>query len=917
MRNIWCLMFIMCWSQVVVGQAFQGVVRDKSSDLPLAGVSVELVEDGLTALTDENGLFTFDVNDDTGKSIRFWLPGYMFEDQYNVLPSDQLVILLRPMIKSAATLREEEYLLEGCDPDIPNDPEWNASFEESELLGDLAPNSTYTRRDPSAVIQVDGKYYVWYSYSLTFDETKTAPWDRNDIYYATSEDGITWEEHGAAVARGEEGSFDARSVFTTEIFVDSGKYYLVYQAAGDQSGIYDRNVVGMAHADSPDGPWTKLSEPVLRPSYTNDLVFDNNAVHDPCIINYQGQYHLYFKGECNCMGAAGCTTWCNPVCGLGKQVKWGVAVADSPTGPFTKSAMNPITNTGHEVMVWPYEDGVAILQHQDGPEAQTIQFAEDGFNFEIKGSVSNIPEAAGLYRPNEPGTRPHDGIQWGLSHVLRWDAGNWGWMYIRRFDLKNVQATGMRVRPDTILMNVGDTRSIEPTFEPSDATNTAFEVESSSPSVVEVNPTGDFEAKALGFATLTVIALAGEFKDEVVVKVTEKQIGTASLRIEAEDFLTTDHPNGQDYGGPVGMNRTGIGVNFVNRDDWATYEVMVPWTGHYFVNYLISTPSDDAEVSIVKDETLLNAQPVINNGGWDNYYNLPGDNSFYMEKGTQELTLIASGTNDWQWNMDAFILSSELEIETDLSAIGFDSDTIRIVLGASNPLVAMLDPEEAENVILEWQSDQPDVAIVEDGVVEALSLGTAVISATDTNTGITGSVVVQVIEDPSIIALTGLSFTVDEFTVPVDTSFLLELVMEPDDATNLDLSWTSSDEVIAEITDGQVITRNPGTALIQVMDLLTGISASATIKVLEPQPLSVDDGSVAVAIFPNPATNRVLVSGSVSEIRLYDSNGRFRDVLINKESTVHEVDISNLSRGMYFLQYQLLGQIGMSRIIKL
>ena len=87
-------------------------------------------------------------------------------------------------------------------------------------------------------------------------------------------------------------AYDARSVFTTEILAANGKYYLVYQAAADLDGIYNRNVVGMSWANSPDGPWTKLEQPVLTPTYTNHLFFDNNAVHDPCIVPYQGKFYL-------------------------------------------------------------------------------------------------------------------------------------------------------------------------------------------------------------------------------------------------------------------------------------------------------------------------------------------------------------------------------------------------------------------------------------------------------------------------------------------------------------------------------------------------------------------------------------------------------------------------------------------------
>ncbi|WP_144059639.1 family 43 glycosylhydrolase [Rhodopirellula sallentina] len=424
---------ILCLPCAALADEFKGRVVDRESQSPLAGLTVRLVEDELSTKTDDNGTFQIEASDSDAKTIRVESVGYMFDEEQNVSPNDEIEFKLRKRHESAATIREQHYLANGCEVDNPAKPEWNIAFTSSLLKGDLAPDPTYTRRDPSSVILVDGTYYVWYSYSLTHDTNKIAPWDLNDLYLATSKDGETWKEQGVAVPRGVEGSFDHRSVFTTEIFVHDDVYYLIYQAAADVDGIYNRNVVGMAHAQSPDGPWKKLDAPVLTPTYTEQMFFDNRAVHDPCLIHYRDKFYLYYKGECSCRDNENCRQWCNPPCGLRKQVKWGVAISDSPTGPFEKSPYNPITNTGHEVMVWKYGTGIAILQHQDGPEAKTIQYAEDGLNFQVMGTVKNMPEAAGLFRPNEPDDTPHSGVQWGLSHVLKWNAGPKGWMYIQKY----------------------------------------------------------------------------------------------------------------------------------------------------------------------------------------------------------------------------------------------------------------------------------------------------------------------------------------------------------------------------------------------------------------------------------------------------------------------------------------------------
>lgn len=441
MSNKWLILGLLIYTAAPLNaEPFSGRVVDEQGD-GLQGVTVS-VYDGESdrtldlATTGADGSWTHEFPNQAPRTLVFSKTGFVHEQLLKHSPASDIAITLRAAVKSSASLREERYVEDGCASiSIPDDPEWNASFQIRPLKGDLAPDKKTTRRDPSSVIQVDGVYYVWYSYSLTDDPQKIAPWDLNDLYYATSNDGITWKEKGLAVGRGANGSFDHRSVFTTEVLAHGGKYYLVYQAAEGIDGVYNRNTVAMSRASSPDGPWEKLPAPVLTPTYTEQPYFDNNAVHDPCIIPYRDRFYLYYKGECSCRDAADCKPWCNPVCGLEKQVKWGVAIADAPEGPYVKSAANPVTNTGHEVMAWAFAEGVAILQHKDGPEPNSIQHSADGLNFEIKGQVSNIPEAAGLFRAPKSMDDPHAGIAWGVGHKLMWNAGPKGWMYIYRFDL--------------------------------------------------------------------------------------------------------------------------------------------------------------------------------------------------------------------------------------------------------------------------------------------------------------------------------------------------------------------------------------------------------------------------------------------------------------------------------------------------
>ncbi len=343
--------------------------------------------------------------------------------------------ITNPDYLSAASKRALQW------PDVGN--EWFGEFRVYDLKGDLAYEEGVVRRDPSAIIKVDGKFFVWYSKSTgptdgfagDIENDKVFPWDRCDIWYATSEDGWTWKEEGMAVPRGEKGAYDDRSIFTTEIMQWEDKYYLVYQTVKSPYNVRVKNQVGMAWADSPHGPWTKTEEPVLSPADNGVWIgetqnrflvekkgdFDSHKVHDPCIIPYKGKFYLYYKGEQ--MG--------EEITFGGRQIRHGVAISDNPLGPYIKSPYNPISNSGHEICVWEHEGGIASLITTDGPEKNTIQWSPDGINFDIIASIPAPPHAIGLNRElnNE---EPFAIFGWGLTHQYR----SYDYQYIRRYEGK-------------------------------------------------------------------------------------------------------------------------------------------------------------------------------------------------------------------------------------------------------------------------------------------------------------------------------------------------------------------------------------------------------------------------------------------------------------------------------------------------
>lgn len=102
-------------------------------------------------------------------------------------------------------------------------------------------------------------------------------------------------------------------------------------------------------------------------------------------------------------------------------------------------------------------------------------------------------------------------------------------------------------------------------------------------------------------------------------------------------------------------------------------------------------------------------------------------------------------------------------IKPSVSVMGVELDKTELVLerGGTEKLTATVLPEGADNKMVTWDSDNKDVATVsEDGVITAVSYGTATVTVTTANGGKTASCSVTVVQHVSSIKLNYTELTV-------------------------------------------------------------------------------------------------------------------------------------------------------------
>ncbi|MFY0601568.1 MAG: Ig-like domain-containing protein [Cyclobacteriaceae bacterium] len=221
-----------------------------------------------------------------------------------------------------------------------------------------------------------------------------------------------------------------------------------------------------------------------------------------------------------------------------------------------------------------------------------------------------------------------------------------------------VPVTSVSVSPTTATLNIGETTDLTETVNPGNATNQSVSWSSSNTLVATVNSNGLVTAVSPGSATITVSTNDGNKTATSAITVNGGG-GSATLVIEAENLNATGGTfNDAFAGGPgLGVAISGVGINYVNRDDWAEYSINVAVAGTYSIEYLISTPSNGAQVQFVVDGNIAATTNVPNNGNWDNYTALAGGTAT-LSTGAHTIRINASGTNDWQWNLDKVTLTT-------------------------------------------------------------------------------------------------------------------------------------------------------------------------------------------------------------------------------------------------------------------
>lgn len=344
-----------------------------------------------------------------------------------------------------------------------------------------------------------------------------------------------------------------------------------------------------------------------------------------------------------------------------------------------------------------------------------------------------------------------------------------------------VSVASVTLSPKKLSMQTGQTDVLKATVMPSNAADASVTWTTSDSSVVTVSEYGEVEAVSEGTATITVKTADGNKSDTCVVTVKSSKISVASVSISNKNLSLQADETGE-------LTATVAPSNATNKS--------VAWS------------TSDSAVAVVSDEGEVTA----------------------VSAGS---AIITAKTADG--NKTAVCVVTVKSSPAEVDSVSISKKTLSLQSGKTGTLTATVKPSSAADKSVIWTTSDPSVATVDkNGVVTAVSAGSAVITVTTTQGSKTAACTVTVTSTE--IAVKSVSLSPKTLTLQNGETGVLTAKITPSNATNPSLTWTTSDSSVATVNEtGEVKAVSAGSTVITVKTNDGNKTAACTVTV-KPEP---------------------------------------------------------------------------------
>ncbi|MGL1885149.1 MAG: Ig-like domain-containing protein, partial [Reichenbachiella sp.] len=394
-----------------------------------------------------------------------------------------------------------------------------------------------------------------------------------------------------------------------------------------------------------------------------------------------------------------------------------------------------------------------------------------------------------------------------------------------------VNVASVSVSPSTSTINAGGSVQLTETVLPANASDKTVSWSSSNTGVATVSNAGLVQAVSAGSTTITVTTIDGSFTATTAMTI---NAAGASLTIEAENFVATGGTAQNDDNSYGFMTYSGGGVTGINWNqagDWGDYDVTISEAGDYQIDLVIGSPNNDIAAEISVDGTVIFNEALANTGDWGTFVSTTLGTNLTLSAGTHTIRVKGSGSNAWQYNMDYITLTKVgSSPSVSVTSVSLDQGTMALSVGNNGTLTETVNPGNATDKSVNWSTSNAGVATVSNGLVSAVSAGSAVITVTTVDGSYTATSNITV--TASTVYVTSVSLDQSTMALTVGNNGTLTETVNPGNATDKSVSWSTSNGSVATVSNAGVVSAiGTGSATITVTTNDGSYTDSSTVTI--------------------------------------------------------------------------------------
>lgn len=243
-------------------------------------------------------------------------------------------------------------------------------------------------------------------------------------------------------------------------------------------------------------------------------------------------------------------------------------------------------------------------------------------------------------------------------------------------------------------------------------------------------------------------------------------------------------------------------------------------------------------------------------------------------------------------NLQVNVTDNSNDYTVKVDEISLSDNELTLTVGDKKNISFEVAPDYADDKTVKWISGDESVVKVVNGEITAVGPGETTITV-ESNDGNTKSII-NVKVKPILVG--SIKLNKEVLNLEVDDTFDLIATITPDNATNKNVKWSSSDEKVVTVIDGKVTALCSGNAIITVESEDGNAKATINVSVIDPKVAGDVDGDGKVNIVDLVQIRKHLAGIITLKGDPYEGAD------VNKDGTVNILDLVKIRKHLAGLE---------------